>query len=325
MEGLDRLIWAVIVLGRCLCGHGSAPEQFPPRLADLRSAGSGLQHPARGWLVLFPLASDARLASGLFSTAQLIAFAAVAAPLSYIAASANLPLCDAALDTIDRALGFDWEALLTWMNTAPIALPRAAPDLSEPHPANDDGGAVPRLLWPASLATDLYPRISLRGPRLHRDICRAASRGRMAPLRPHGKPFRDIARGKHQLACILRIARRKFRAPGSGRFRGNHHLPEPACRAGRSRYCRALARAIPALGGCLSSIQRCSSLHPSTARIISAMSSPEVALAALSLLIAQTVAARGAALIARVRLSYHLMPASGDNPIEPLDPPLMQR
>jgi hypothetical protein len=27
----------------------------------------------------------------------------------------------------------------------------------------------------------------------------------------------------------------------------------------------------------------------------------------------------------RVRFSYHLMPASGDNPIEPLDPPLMQR
>jgi membrane-associated phospholipid phosphatase len=44
----------------------------------------------------------------------------VAAPLSYIAASANLPLCDAALDTMDRALGFDWKALLAWMNTAPF-------------------------------------------------------------------------------------------------------------------------------------------------------------------------------------------------------------
>ena len=104
----------------CLCGHGSAPEQFPPGLADLRSAGSGLQHPARGWLVLFPVASRCPPCSGLFSTAQLIAFAAVAAPLSYIAASANLPLCDAALDTMDRALGFDWKALLAWMNTAPI-------------------------------------------------------------------------------------------------------------------------------------------------------------------------------------------------------------
>jgi len=27
----------------------------------------------------------------------------------------------------------------------------------------------------------------------------------------------------------------------------------------------------------------------------------------------------------RVRFSYHLTPASGDNPIEPLDPPLKQR
>ena len=54
------------------------------------------------------------------STAQVVAFSAVAAPLSYIAASANLPLCDHGLDAIDRALGFDWKALLAIMDASPL-------------------------------------------------------------------------------------------------------------------------------------------------------------------------------------------------------------
>jgi hypothetical protein len=247
VESLDRLIWAVIVLVAAFVVTALLLSNF--HLAWQTFAAPALACStllAGGWFYS-RWRADARLASGLFSTAQLIAFAAVAAPLSYIAASANLPLCDAALDTMDRALGFDWKALLAWMNTVP--LPRAAPDLSESHAANDDGGAVSRLLRPASMATDLYSCISLRGSRLHCDICRVASRGCLAPLRPYGKRFRDIAHGKHQLACILRIARRKLSCPRSGRFRGDHHLPEPACRAGRSRYCRALAGEIPALGG----------------------------------------------------------------------------
>jgi hypothetical protein len=60
--------------------------------------------------------SDRRLASTLSGTAQIIAFAAVGAPLSYVAmaVSAPFPAQDAAFDGIDRALGFDWRALLTW-------------------------------------------------------------------------------------------------------------------------------------------------------------------------------------------------------------------
>jgi hypothetical protein len=62
---------------------------------------------------------DPRLAAALGCTAQLLAFAAVGAPLSYIAASANLPLQDHWFDAADRAAGLDWSALLAWMNAHP--------------------------------------------------------------------------------------------------------------------------------------------------------------------------------------------------------------
>jgi len=63
--------------------------------------------------------NDPNIASALESTAQVIAFAAVAAPLSYVAAAAALPLHDAAFDGMDRALGFDWKALLAVMERWP--------------------------------------------------------------------------------------------------------------------------------------------------------------------------------------------------------------
>jgi membrane-associated phospholipid phosphatase len=62
---------------------------------------------------------DPRLASGVDCTAQVIAFAAVGAPLSYLAASAGLPLQDRLVDAADHALGLDWRALLVWMNAHP--------------------------------------------------------------------------------------------------------------------------------------------------------------------------------------------------------------
>jgi PAP2 superfamily len=63
--------------------------------------------------------SDHGLASALESTAQLIAFSAVAAPLSYVAATAALPLQDAAFANLDGALGFDWKELLVLMGGWP--------------------------------------------------------------------------------------------------------------------------------------------------------------------------------------------------------------
>ncbi|MCC6946514.1 MAG: phosphatase PAP2 family protein [Bradyrhizobiaceae bacterium] len=59
---------------------------------------------------------DPRIASALGGAGQIIAFSAVGAPLSYLAASAGLPLQDTVFDSADSALGLDWRALLVWMN-----------------------------------------------------------------------------------------------------------------------------------------------------------------------------------------------------------------
>lgn len=61
---------------------------------------------------------EQRLASGLECTAQLVAFTAVGAPLSYLAAAAGgaFPLQDAMFGAADHALGLDWKGMLAWMN-----------------------------------------------------------------------------------------------------------------------------------------------------------------------------------------------------------------
>ena len=63
--------------------------------------------------------NDCRLASALESTAQVMAFSALAAPLSYVAATAALPLQDTALARLDGALSFDWTGLLALMGRWP--------------------------------------------------------------------------------------------------------------------------------------------------------------------------------------------------------------
>lgn len=78
--------------------------------------------PAAGAAVMFAfgwfyraIRPDARLSSALASTGYVIAFAALGAPLSYIAASANLPLQDQMFFAFDRALGLDWSAYLDFV------------------------------------------------------------------------------------------------------------------------------------------------------------------------------------------------------------------
>jgi hypothetical protein len=110
---LDGIIWAIVAAAAVLELLTVAFGGFSLALRSYAAPGATC--------VLLMLAAryygarrnDLKLSSALESTAQLAAFAAVAAPLSYIAASAGLPLYDAAFDAMDRALGFDWRALLT--------------------------------------------------------------------------------------------------------------------------------------------------------------------------------------------------------------------
>jgi membrane-associated phospholipid phosphatase len=120
LRRLDHLIWAliaavmVIVLAAPFVSgfYIDVPTFLPPILATLILITAA-------WFYR-RLRPDPRLASGLENTAQVIAFAAVGAPLSYLAAAANFPLQDQIFDAADRALGLDWNALLVWMDASPI-------------------------------------------------------------------------------------------------------------------------------------------------------------------------------------------------------------
>jgi hypothetical protein len=118
LRHLDRLIWtaiaavaAMVLAAPVLGGFAIKWSSFaPPVLAS--STLTAVAWFYRRWR------PDERLASGAENTAQLVAFAAVAAPLSYLAASVDLPLQDHLLDVFDHALGLDWRGWLNWMNGA---------------------------------------------------------------------------------------------------------------------------------------------------------------------------------------------------------------
>lgn len=117
---LDRFIWTIIaaVAGAVL---------LAPAISNFRIDWSSFAMPvatsaallAGNWFYRVRRV-DPRLASALGCTAQIIAFGAVGAPLSYLAASFDLPLQDRMFDALDRALGFDWPALFEFITTRPV-------------------------------------------------------------------------------------------------------------------------------------------------------------------------------------------------------------
>lgn len=118
-DRLDRTIWlaiaavALVVVASTMFGHFIIAWRtlLLPGAACIALLGGAWFYRHRR--------PDHRLASALGGTAQIAAFAAVGAPLSYIAASFNTPARDGMLDALDRALGFDWMGLLHWMNAHP--------------------------------------------------------------------------------------------------------------------------------------------------------------------------------------------------------------
>lgn len=73
----------------------------------------------RAPLMISRYRSDPRIRTTAGSAALLIMFMAGAATLSYLVVSTNAPLVDAQLAAWDRALGFDWLAMFSWLQNHP--------------------------------------------------------------------------------------------------------------------------------------------------------------------------------------------------------------
>lgn len=66
-----------------------------------------------------PMRRNPQVMFVLGGTAQIVLITAVMTPLTYIAAAVNLPMQDAHLLAIDRALGFNWEAYVRYVDAHP--------------------------------------------------------------------------------------------------------------------------------------------------------------------------------------------------------------
>jgi membrane-associated phospholipid phosphatase len=112
----DRLIWGLIAAVAALVLTSAAAFGFSLVWHSFLAPGiTVVVLFAAQWLYQ-TRRPDLRLAGALGATAQMTAFAAVGAPLSYLGAATDLPLYDLWFDNADRALGFDWSGMLRWMD-----------------------------------------------------------------------------------------------------------------------------------------------------------------------------------------------------------------
>jgi PAP2 superfamily len=115
----DLAIWATIgLIGLAVMG---ATTVTPLRLdfhSFLTPLSCGTLFAAGSWFYR-TIRDEARLGAILTSTSQLIVFAAVGAPLSYLAATAGFPLQDALFDAWDRQLQLDWSWLMSFIAARP--------------------------------------------------------------------------------------------------------------------------------------------------------------------------------------------------------------
>jgi hypothetical protein len=116
----DLAIWAtigLIGLTMIVATFATALQiEWPSFLAPV---SCGVLIAAAGWFYR-SVRREPRLAAVLTATSQIIAFAAVGAPLSYLAATAGFPLQDALFDTWDRTwLHLDWGSMMQFVASRP--------------------------------------------------------------------------------------------------------------------------------------------------------------------------------------------------------------
>lgn len=119
LRRLDGVIWILIALVAISIPFTATVSEFAIALKSFIAPAAVCLLLKLGAYYYGERRSDYDLASVLESTAQLVAFSAVGAPLSYVAAAASLPLQDTALAYLDHALRFDWKALLVLMEHWP--------------------------------------------------------------------------------------------------------------------------------------------------------------------------------------------------------------
>src|SRR6476659_10036703 len=107
---LHRLIWAGIATTALADLWIGAERGFSAAWLSFVPALAGFALIMAVAVVYARVRPDPRIASGAVGLAELVAITAVAAPLSYIAASLGGPLWDARLLAWDQALGLDWLA-----------------------------------------------------------------------------------------------------------------------------------------------------------------------------------------------------------------------
>jgi membrane-associated phospholipid phosphatase len=117
---LDRMIWGAIAIVACVVVASSTLSSFIIDWASFAKPVLVCFSLVLGGMFYRWIRSDEPPANALGGAAQVVAFATVAAPLSYIAASAAFPLRDMELAAWDSKLGFDWVAWLAFMNARPL-------------------------------------------------------------------------------------------------------------------------------------------------------------------------------------------------------------
>lgn len=115
LQRLDRTIWLVIAAVGAVVIASSLVGPFHIDWASFsKAAGACLLLCTAGWFYT-AVRKDPRAGTALMSTAQIIAFSAVGAPMSYVAARAGFPLQDALFATWDHHLGIDWPGYVSFV------------------------------------------------------------------------------------------------------------------------------------------------------------------------------------------------------------------